>query len=458
MVKILNAIKGKYGEIDTVAKSDMLQKAFGSNEAVALVKLLSTNVDGLGTSINQLGEIKGLGPALTMARKQVDPWEQFDSAIMAVSISFGRAFLPVINPVIASMAEILGQATQWADMFPNVAKALSIAAMSVLELIATYAALTIALAIGRIFLAGWSLVLMVANAAAIVFRATMLRTLAVMSVYRAVMFAVAVATAAHTGLMWLAALPLKAYGGIVVLVNAALSAYHATIWLATIAMKALRVAMLACSAATIGVSLPFLVAIAAIAATIAVVGALIYWWDDLVALFRDLGVIDAVSNAFTSLAAYWDKLKSAFANVDVFSWLEKALNGVIDKIKNIPGIGLVIDSIKSAVNVDEFTHGLPTVIKVDQVSQTSTPAANALSYSQTIAPPILQDLAQPPATQLSTIDLKPKRQSATAHANENSIIGQLKQSVAAGQNANTWNIHTNEFDISKMQHQLALEA
>ena len=63
MVDILQTIKGKFGEIDTVAEADTLKKAFGTSEAVALVQLLSSNIDGLNGSIEQLGSQKGMAKA-----------------------------------------------------------------------------------------------------------------------------------------------------------------------------------------------------------------------------------------------------------------------------------------------------------------------------------------------------------------------------------------------------------
>ncbi|MFM9776434.1 phage tail tape measure protein, partial [Streptomyces galilaeus] len=37
MVDVIERLKGRFGEIDTVAKSDALKNAFGSDEAVAML-------------------------------------------------------------------------------------------------------------------------------------------------------------------------------------------------------------------------------------------------------------------------------------------------------------------------------------------------------------------------------------------------------------------------------------
>ena len=58
MVDIINKIKDKYGETIDVAEGDALAKAFGSKEAVATVKLLMTDINGLNGSMFSLAKLK----------------------------------------------------------------------------------------------------------------------------------------------------------------------------------------------------------------------------------------------------------------------------------------------------------------------------------------------------------------------------------------------------------------
>lgn len=372
MVEILNRIKGKYGEIDTVAKSDILKKAFGTNEAAALVKLLSQNVDGLGLSIQQLGDVKGLAPALEMAKQQIDPWEQFDHAVTAVSISFGRAFLPVINPLIAGMAEALDQVVEWVHLFPHVAEALAVVGLGVLGLIAAYSALTIALGIGRIFMAGWMMLLMGGYTVLGIFKAGLMAVTAALKALRGVMAAVALVAA-------LAGLPLWAIA----------------------------------------------LAVAAIAGAVA---AAVYWWDDLI---------------------------NAFKNTSVFQMLAKAIDYVIEKIKSIPGVGLVIDKIKGAFDTPETPQ--PEAVKVaTEIEQVAPPANLNPVLTQTVKTDYTGD-AGPDSNPLNPNPIK--RPQITPNGQQGGIISQFTESLAGSSNGgqNVWHINTNEFDLAKMQHLMALE-
>lgn len=119
MVEILQRIKGKYGDIDTVAKSDMLQKAFGSDEAVALVKLLSTNINGLGDSINKVGEVKGMEKATEMAEAMLTPFDRMAGGARALHNSFSTLLTRSMEPLFNGMASGFKTALRWSEMFPH---------------------------------------------------------------------------------------------------------------------------------------------------------------------------------------------------------------------------------------------------------------------------------------------------------------------------------------------------
>ena len=67
IVDILEQIKGRYGDTVSVAEAAELSKAFGTQEATAMIQLLMQNTDGLATSIDALGQVKGLDVAEQMA-------------------------------------------------------------------------------------------------------------------------------------------------------------------------------------------------------------------------------------------------------------------------------------------------------------------------------------------------------------------------------------------------------
>ncbi|MBX9756567.1 MAG: phage tail tape measure protein, partial [Pseudomonadaceae bacterium] len=122
MLDILDKLKGKFGDTLTVAESDELKKAFGSDEAVGLIKLLMADTAGLAGNMEQLGKVKGMEQAEKMAQAMVDPWERFGSAVESVRIAFGQALLPVLNPLMERLAGGAATLQRWVVMFPNIAR------------------------------------------------------------------------------------------------------------------------------------------------------------------------------------------------------------------------------------------------------------------------------------------------------------------------------------------------
>jgi TP901 family phage tail tape measure protein len=157
MVNILEKIKGKYGDIDTVAKSDLLKKAFGTQEATALVKLLSTNIDGLSGSINEVGKQTGLQGAIDMANAMVQPWEQAKSAGDALMIMLGQKMLPVLKPVFNGIVSVSEKLMRWMDLFPNITTYIGYAVFGIIGITAALAALAVVAGIGTIVSTGFGL-------------------------------------------------------------------------------------------------------------------------------------------------------------------------------------------------------------------------------------------------------------------------------------------------------------
>ncbi|MGN7840815.1 phage tail tape measure protein [Pseudomonas sp. 22490] len=143
MLDILDKLKGKFGDTLTVAESDELKKAFGSDEAVGLIKLLMADTAGLAGNMEQLGKVKGMEQAEKMAQAMVDPWERFGSAVESVRIAFGQTLLPVLNPLMERLAGGAATLQRWVVMFPNIARWLGYITLGVLGLVAAAAGLTI---------------------------------------------------------------------------------------------------------------------------------------------------------------------------------------------------------------------------------------------------------------------------------------------------------------------------
>ena len=143
MPAILQKIYDKYGMIDTTAKSDALQKAFGTKEASSLIKLLMQDMDGLSGSMRDLSRITGMDKAIQMAEAQIDPWQRTAAAIQAVSIAFGAALLPALTPVLNSITAVGEKLVLWADLFPNITKWLGYATLGIFGVAGAMATLAI---------------------------------------------------------------------------------------------------------------------------------------------------------------------------------------------------------------------------------------------------------------------------------------------------------------------------
>ncbi|EJB9239337.1 phage tail tape measure protein, partial [Salmonella enterica] len=119
---IIDLIKGKFGDLSKVADADLLKKAFGSDEAVSMIKLLAGDVDGLKKNINTLGNIKGMDKAIEMAKKMVDPWDQVNSLLEQVRVSIGLRLDPVLAPFLQKIIAGGKAFMKWLDTFPNIAR------------------------------------------------------------------------------------------------------------------------------------------------------------------------------------------------------------------------------------------------------------------------------------------------------------------------------------------------
>ncbi|NQZ06967.1 MAG: phage tail tape measure protein, partial [Algicola sp.] len=156
---ILARITQKFGDISKVADSDLLMKAFGSKEAVSVVKLLGQDLNELKSNINGLGDVTGMKKAVGMAKTISDPWNRAGASIKAVNITMGRAFLPIVEPWVNALAEGAQKITRWASMFPNLTKAVAIFAAVLLSTVAVVSALTIAAGLAKFMMIGFSVVM-----------------------------------------------------------------------------------------------------------------------------------------------------------------------------------------------------------------------------------------------------------------------------------------------------------
>ncbi|WP_392463114.1 phage tail tape measure protein [Aeromonas dhakensis] len=134
VLTIMDKLKAKYGETMSVAEGDELKKAFGSDEAVAMIKLLMTNTKGLATNINALANTHGMGKAEQMAAAMTDQWERVTQAWFAIRAAAFGVVLPAINAVVGVFADSATTVLRWTHLFPNLTKVISYALLAIVGL------------------------------------------------------------------------------------------------------------------------------------------------------------------------------------------------------------------------------------------------------------------------------------------------------------------------------------
>ncbi|MGC6379969.1 phage tail tape measure protein [Pasteurella multocida] len=122
MVSILNKIKGKFGDTLELAESDALRKAFGSNQAVALIELLLPKVNNLKGSIQDLAKVKGMDDLEKMAQAMTDPWARFSQTLNNIKTAIGTEVLRVIEPIANKIADLGTNFVKWLSTYKNIAR------------------------------------------------------------------------------------------------------------------------------------------------------------------------------------------------------------------------------------------------------------------------------------------------------------------------------------------------
>ncbi|MGE6294206.1 phage tail tape measure protein [Aeromonas media] len=134
VLTVLDKLKIRYGETLSVAEGDELKKAFGSDEAVAMVKLLMNNTKGLATSINALGNTHGMGEVEKMAATMTDQWQRVEQGWFAIRAAAFGVLLPAINGVVGVFADGANDVLRWTHLFPNLTKVIGYAVLAVIGL------------------------------------------------------------------------------------------------------------------------------------------------------------------------------------------------------------------------------------------------------------------------------------------------------------------------------------
>lgn len=183
MVDILAKIKGKFGDTLDVAESDALKKAFGSDEAVSMIKLLMANTDGLASSIDTLGSVTGMEKATEMASHMVDPSQRAAMAIDAIKVAIGSKLLDAVNPALDAFADWSGIITKFLNDSPVLTKWIGYIALGAIGLTGAIGGLAIVAGLAKMIMVGWTVAMGLMKGALWALKAPML-------IFKGIMWAV----------------------------------------------------------------------------------------------------------------------------------------------------------------------------------------------------------------------------------------------------------------------------
>lgn len=324
MVEILGKLQGKFGDLKNAAGNAKLVEAFGG-EGAQVIGALAMDTDRLKNGIAELGQVRGLENAEKMAQAMVDPWQQFGQAVQALRIAFGQALIPMLTPLMNKLVGIAQTLTRWTQLFPNITKALGIATLAVLGIIAAMSALTLAVGMGKMVWLGLVTVWKILTW-------TGYRSIA-MFLYHTVMV---------TGFVAGMALMYTWMG----LVRGGMLLWQGAIWLVNAAMLANPVLLIAAGIIALGV----------------VVAAAIVYWDqwtsalmNTVAFQWIAAQLQTLSDWFGSIGGWTGLAKSAWDGiVGIF---KDSINSLIGMLNKIPG-----------VEIDAVFGDLPTMPQIPGMS------------------------------------------------------------------------------------------
>lgn len=454
MVDILNKIKGKFGDTISVAEGDQLAAAFGSQEAVSMVKLLLNDVDGLAGSINKLGKVSGMEQAEKMAAAMTDQSQRLSQSWFVIRAAFGSAVLPAFNSFVSKVADMGKSIMVFTQMFPNITRWLGYVGIGLLLAVAAGGLFTVMMGAGKMAMTTWAGAAAVWNGAIWLVNAGLGKMRAVLLAVNLAMYAnpvglIVAGVAALIAVIGLAvyyfddlrdmlkgtawgepilfavdsiAELLKMLGRVAVAVFSGFISIVQTVWQALQPVASFLLDVVVFALKLVGAVAGVVFGVMAYA--IGSVANLITWLA---------GVIyNAFSAAFNFVISSWQSVVAALSNFEWFNNLLAAASGVgefmgqlwdgiktqfaqtwgwiVEKLNSLPGINIAVDPVMSAT---KLTANLPNQQTMPDWMQRQA-ANDAASFGPAMAklPIDVQPVAN--STLASTITPKFNQQAAAA--------------------------------------------
>lgn len=311
VVNILDMIQSKTKGLGALEMQDVLSGAFGSEEAVGFIKLMSSDVGKLRGDIDKLGQVKGMDKATWMAKQMQNNFTRLAQAVTAVSIAIWQKALPSIEPYINMMTTAASVIVEWTDKYPHLTKAVGLLITGFIALVAVAGVVTLAIGLMQYAQVG------------LMMRFVLLRP---------IVWAARLVMLAWTAAMWVARTALLAF----VLYGPAIAAFFTV--MKTSILTSLP-AIWAFTAALLANPLTWVVV--GVVALIAALVALVVYWDDVSAavgrFFLSLWNIADIS-MFEPLKMWWTDFKVWLSALDPFAFLGEKVDWLKNKLSWLPGI------------------------------------------------------------------------------------------------------------------------
>lgn len=117
--EILEKLKGKYGDTIDAVEKQQIKEAFGTDEAVAMIDLLYSDIDGLSGGIDSMAESMKKGTAVTTEMAEAinnTPAQKFQVLKQQIHNNveeLGNGLLPVVNETMDKVSGVIQKGSEW---------------------------------------------------------------------------------------------------------------------------------------------------------------------------------------------------------------------------------------------------------------------------------------------------------------------------------------------------------
>lgn len=122
ITEILSEIKKAYGDTIDEVEAMQLSKAFGSDDAVAVISYLLPKIGELRNNIDQIDDVSNLDDAAKTAKIVTSVWERLSQIFTNIRAAIGAPVLKKITPFFDKLADMGASFVEWLDTYKNIAR------------------------------------------------------------------------------------------------------------------------------------------------------------------------------------------------------------------------------------------------------------------------------------------------------------------------------------------------